>query len=250
MRRISVLHVAALLLVAAGCAMSNKSPSGAAALGAVTLFPDLAMAMAPTAAPAYAHGAMTFGPDLLQDAVINSGGVEQFFPLFAALLSGKCLNVVAIGGSVTAGKCHPDEHQDPAKVPSSATAWPVVLQGLLRALLPCVGNHSVLNLAVGGVGADYWLDRVSECIHEPRPGCAELRDAHLIIVDTSVNVLDARLLIPTGFDPAHPVEGEEQEYSMRRQFNELLFRTLQVRWGRHRPVFYLLLSPATPPRSF
>jgi hypothetical protein len=108
----------------------------------VSVFPDLAVP------PSVPRKGTTLGPDVLLRSAASSSDANWLSSLLDKVVAGRCLKIVALGGSGSAGSCQFHNAQSPTR----ATAWPDILAQLLQDALPCAkGRHSVQNLAKGGV---------------------------------------------------------------------------------------------------
>lgn len=96
------------------------------------------------------------------------------------LSSGRCVHVVAIGGSVTCGNDTPDK---------KTTAWPAQFIKWLNYFYPCnvEGNqqprHSVTNLAIPSTGTGQWVEKLAHDAHFRE----HVAKADLLFVDTVIN---------------------------------------------------------------
>jgi hypothetical protein len=162
-------------------------------------------------------------PLALVRSLLSVGADGALASAAAALASRRCLTVVVLGGSVSLGSSLGGSHPDRPRGPEDS--YPALLKPLLDAAFPCTdrpGGHAVLNRGVYAVASDWWADKLAEALHvgaacgarTPFPGgallppqsqsssmpsvdlnsaagvaqlCADLAEAHLVLVDTSVN---------------------------------------------------------------
>lgn len=134
-------------------------------------------------------------PILLQKSILNTG---QLSPATRSKLKeGKCLNVLAIGGSVTCGKSEDKSFEDrPHGIPDAYhhallnymnEQWPpckAESEDALDAVDGGASNHTLTVLCEGGVAQDYWIDRVMILNNKKSES---IRTADVILVETSVN---------------------------------------------------------------
>ena len=135
---------------------------------------------------------MVITPAAFFHGVINFGAPELLANVSAKLLSGQCLRVVALGGSITCatagGLANRSDHPQ-----SVADAWPARFVAALNAAFPCgTAGHSVVNLCQGAVASDFWVERVSEwraagAEAGPQAAPSPLAGADLFVVDTAHN---------------------------------------------------------------
>lgn len=136
--------------------------------GTVAFLPDLGPLLS-SAQPGVSAGPQsadfTLNPAFLSRAVLNFGRLQNPETL-RRLQSGVCLEILAIGGSVTCGSSDagPD---NPDRPRGAQDAWPAQLEELLSAY-PCAdartglpGRHHVENRCSRGVGTDYWVESIA-----------------------------------------------------------------------------------------
>ena len=98
--------------------------------------------------------------------------------------TGKCLNVVTIGGSVCLGSSFGDRNVS-STPRGPEDAFPKLFETLLRNGLVCDGGqHEVYNGCVYAVASDHWVDQLAR---KDTDLSLRLQNADLVVVDTSVN---------------------------------------------------------------
>ena len=124
-------------------------------------------------------------------SVLNYGSFSG--RALSLLQHGQCLQIMAIGGSVTCGHCL---DRNSTQLPSERTAWPSALANLLNNELPChnssgmLSNHVVTNVCAGGWSTALWLERISASLRSNEDLHAALTTADVIIVETAVNDIE------------------------------------------------------------
>lgn len=219
--------LAALLPVArAAASVVTAFPDLPALVGAALAAPSPPPAPPPPVGAingtADGHGTSSWvlPPLALARSLLSVGADGALAAAAAALASRRCLTVVVLGGSVSLGSSLGGSHPDRPRGPEDA--FPALLKPLLDAAFPCTdrpGGHAVLNRGTYAVASDWWADKLAEALHvgaacgarAPFPGgallpngstpapvdlntaagvaqlCADLAEAHLVLVDTSVN---------------------------------------------------------------
>jgi hypothetical protein len=151
-------------------------------------------------------------PALITRGTLRFGDAWLFAAANARLAAGRCLVVVALGGSVTMGHSwgnrkadepgawrdtsgsyhHPDAPRSHVEgEESEATGWmeayPRYLKEQLDSLWPCEGHgsrgHDVRNLGQGATPSSVFAERV----HEDAAFRGQLEEAHLVVCEFSVN---------------------------------------------------------------
>ncbi len=99
---------------------------------------------------ATAHKEDKISAKALIRSVLHYGDLAMFVPLLHKLRDGNCVHVLIIGGSISAGR----------GLPNGAPSYPALFEQAVNEAFPCEGQHTVSNLARGGVTSDYWCVRV------------------------------------------------------------------------------------------
>lgn len=134
-------------------------------------------------------------PLILQKSILNVGQLS--LSTQSKLKQGKCLNILAIGGSVTCGKSEDKTFEDrPHGIPDSYhhallnymnELWPAChaeREDSLDSQTAELSNHTLTVLCEGGVAQDYWIDRIMILNNKKSE---IVRGADIILVETSVN---------------------------------------------------------------
>ena len=141
-------------------------PVGRAAAASCSCSPPVEAAALPVVAEekATARGVFSLGrAELLRSRSVWGDGA-RLAALAEKLRGGRCVTVVALGGSITCGRNlrrQKDVEHD------KQSAWPAHLRNWLDAAFPCgehAHHHTVLNHCQGGTGSEYALHAFNELV--------------------------------------------------------------------------------------
>jgi hypothetical protein len=133
---------------------------------------------------------LVLNPSVLSKAIVNYGDV--MIVINDKVLHNKTLKIAAIGGSITCGQSGGNHSDKPTGLKG---AWPRLLQNLFDRDL---GASRVLveNLCLGGVGSEFWIDRISAAHHANGTSSVgdryimdilKLRTTDILVLELAVN---------------------------------------------------------------
>ena len=143
------------------------------------------------------HGHITdsntlfLNPGVYLRSFVNFGDSSRFASALQKLQGRQCLQVTALGGSVTCGASLSPHDDAPRGVED---AWPAVLATFLNNDYPCQDSgfteHKVSNLCQGGRSSDVWIDLI---LARDLQLHAQLANSDIVVVETAVNDIEELL---------------------------------------------------------
>ena len=134
---------------------------------------------------------VVFGPEELARGMLNFGDSSRFEPVRKKLAHGQCLNVIVLGGSLTAGVgvLDDNDHRAPREFSDCLASYknylyPSIFKAHLDRRFPCddAAGHVVENLGRPAVSSDYWVSVAATWRANPPFNATDL-----VIVDTALN---------------------------------------------------------------